>query len=127
MSKNFKIGLVGATGVVGEKFIQLLKENNFPVEELRPFASERSAGLKIEEFNCEIQTLKDGCFEGLDFVFFSSGDDISLEWAPKAAAAGAYAIDNSAAFRMSPKHKLVVPEVNGNLLKKNSSKANTNL
>jgi len=121
MSKNFKIGLVGATGVVGEKFIQLLKENNFPVEELRPFASERSAGLKIDEFNCEIQTLKEGCFVGLDFVFFSSGDDISLEWAPKAAAAGAYAIDNSAAFRMNPEHSLVVPEVNSNELKKMNS------
>ncbi len=121
MSKKFKVGLVGATGVVGEKFIQLLTENNFPIEELRPFASERSLGQKIDAYNCEIQTLKDGCFDGLDMVFFSSGDEISLEWAPKAAAAGAYAIDNSAAFRMNPEHSLVVPEVNSDCLEKMNS------
>ena len=116
MSKKYKVGLVGATGVVGEKFIQLLGKNNFPIQELRPFASKKSEGLLIKDYNCKVQTLSDNCFNGLDMVFFSSGDHISKEWAPKAASAGAYAIDNSAAFRMDPEHSLIVPEVNGQLI-----------
>ncbi len=116
MSKKYNVGLVGATGVVGETFLKLMKENNFPLSELRPFASEKSKGKKTSLFDAEIQVLQDGCFDGLDMVFFSSGDEISKVWAPKAAQAGAYAIDNSAAFRMSPDHALVVPEVNGHLL-----------
>lgn len=119
MKKNLKIGVVGATGMVGQTFMKILSERNFPVGELRPFASEASLGKKIELAgkNWDIQTLKENCFDGLDLVFFSSGDDISLEWAPKAAKAGAYAIDNSAAFRMNSQYPLVVPEVNGHLLK----------
>jgi len=65
--------------------------------------------------------LKEGCFDGLDLVFFSSGDDISAEWAPKAVKAGAFAVDNSAAFRMNASYPLVVPEVNGDLLPKPGS------
>lgn len=112
------VGLVGATGIVGDVFIELLNERNFPVGELRPFASEQSAGNKINfqgrEF--EIQTLKENCFDGLDLVFFSSGDPISKEWAPKAVASGAFAVDNSAAFRLDENTPLIVPEVNGHLL-----------
>lgn len=119
MKKNLKIGVVGATGMVGQTFMKILSERNFPVGELRPFASEASLGKKIELAgkSWDIQTLKEGCFAGLDLVFFSSGDDISLEWAPKAVEAGAFAVDNSAAFRMNAQYPLVVPEVNGNLLK----------
>jgi aspartate-semialdehyde dehydrogenase len=117
-NKSYKVGVVGATGMVGQAFMGLIEERQFPLSELRPFASENSLGKKIkcQSKNWDCQVLKPGCFEGLDFVFFSSGDDISLEWAPLAAKAGAIAIDNSAAFRMSPDHILVVPEVNGHLL-----------
>lgn len=118
MKKNLKIGVVGATGMVGQTFMKILKERNFPIGELRPFASEASLGKKIDLAgkSWDLQVLKEGCFEGLDLVFFSSGDEISLEWAPKAVAAGAFAVDNSAAFRMNPEYPLVVPEVNGHLL-----------
>ncbi|NCN40805.1 aspartate-semialdehyde dehydrogenase [bacterium] len=118
MKSPISVGVVGATGVVGETFLRLLESRNFPFGNLRLFASERSLGQKrrVAGADYPIEGLKDGCFEGLDIVFFSSGDDISKEWAPKAAQAGAYAIDNSAAFRMSSRHELVVPEVNGSLI-----------
>lgn len=120
--KALKIGLVGATGVVGETFINLLEEYAYPVEEFRPFASQNSEGIKLFLAGHEwaVQTLKPGCFDGLDMVFFSSGDDISKEWAPQAVKAGAFAIDNSNAFRMDKNISLVVPEVNGHLLNKDS-------
>ena len=116
--KPLKVGLVGATGVVGETFINLLDEYALPIEELRPFASQNSFGTKLELAGKQwaVQVLKPNCFEGLDMVFFSSGDDISKEWAPQAVKSGAFAIDNSNAFRMNPEIKLVVPEVNGHLL-----------
>lgn len=122
MKRSLKVGVVGATGMVGQTFMNILSERNFPIAELRPFASENSLGKKIElhgqQWPCQV--LKDGCFDGLDLVFFSSGDDISAEWAPKAVAAGAFAVDNSAAFRMDPNTVLVVPEVNGHLVSKDS-------
>jgi aspartate-semialdehyde dehydrogenase len=116
--KPLKVGLVGATGIVGETFINILEEYAFEIAELRPFASENSVGQKIELAGKEwkVQILKPKCFDGLDMVFFSSGDDISKEWAPQAVAAGAFAIDNSNAFRMNPEINLVVPEVNGQLI-----------
>lgn len=118
--KDLNVGVVGATGVVGEEFQKLLNQRNFPVGELRLFASDRSAGTKMtfRDKKIEVQTLTAGCFKGLDLVFFSSGDDISLEWAPRAVADGAFAIDNSGAFRMKEDIHLVVPEVNGDLLPK---------
>ncbi|MFV8256498.1 aspartate-semialdehyde dehydrogenase [Bdellovibrio bacteriovorus] len=122
MKRKLKVGVVGATGMVGQTFMNILSERSFPIEELRPFASENSLGKKIElqgqQWPCQV--LKDGCFDGLDLVFFSSGDDISAEWAPKAVAAGAFAVDNSAAFRMDPNTVLIVPEVNGDLVNKDS-------
>lgn len=118
MKKNLKVGVVGATGMVGQTFMSILEERKFPMAELRPFASDNSAGKKIHVQNQDwtVQTLKPGCFDGLDLVFFSSGDDISKEWAPQAAKAGAFAVDNSAAFRMNDDIHLIVPEVNGHLL-----------
>lgn len=115
---SLKVGVVGATGMVGEVFMDILQKSPLPISELRPFASENSKGKKIPFKNseAEIQTLTEGCFDGLDLVFFSSGDDISKEWAPKAEQAGAFAVDNSAAFRMNPNYPLVVPEVNSHLL-----------
>jgi aspartate-semialdehyde dehydrogenase len=118
MKKDLKVGVVGATGMVGQTFMNILEERKFPFSELRPFASAASKGKKIHVQNQDwtVQTLTPGCFEGLDLVFFSSGDDISKEWAPQAARSGAFAIDNSAAFRMDPNTPLIVPEVNGKLL-----------
>lgn len=114
MSRQFKVGLVGATGMVGKVFVQLLAERKFPLAELRPFASDNSQGKKISlgGKDWEIQTLRPQCFDGLDLVFFSSGDDISKDWAPQAVRSGAYVIDNSAAFRMDTEVPLIVPEVN---------------
>lgn len=117
---DIRLGVVGATGVVGETFQLLLQERGFPFSELRLFASDASKGLKrkVDGREFEVRTLSEGCFDGLDIVFFSSGDDISKEWAPKAAKAGAIAIDNSGAFRMDSQVILGVPEVNGDLLPK---------
>lgn len=119
-NKLLKIGVVGATGMVGKSFMQTLEERRFPVAELRPFASENSLGKSVHLLGQDypIQILKPGCFDGLDLVFFSSGDDISKEWAPIAEKAGAWAVDNSAAFRMDERYPLVVPEVNGDLLRR---------
>ncbi len=115
---SLKIGVVGATGMVGEVFLEILARKGLTFSELRPFASEKSLGTKVKCGGREwpVQVLKEGCFDGLDLVFFSSGDDISLEWAPKAVAAGAFAVDNSAAFRMNNDYPLIVPEVNGHLI-----------
>jgi aspartate-semialdehyde dehydrogenase len=115
-----KVGIVGATGMVGEIFLQLLQDRHFPVTELKLFASDRSLGQtrKFKQKDVAVETLTAGCFKGLDLVFFSSGDEISAEWAPQAVAAGAVAVDNSAAFRMDPSKLLIVPEVNGHLLAK---------
>ncbi|RYZ87230.1 MAG: aspartate-semialdehyde dehydrogenase [Proteobacteria bacterium] len=123
MTKNLKVGVVGATGMVGQTFMHILEERNFPMAELRPFASDASEGKKIhvQGQDWTVQTLKKGCFDGLDLVFFSSGDDISLEWAPEAAKAGAFAVDNSAAFRMDDTKHLIVPEVNGQLVNAKSA------
>ncbi len=117
--KALKVGVVGATGMVGKSFMETLEQRKFPVSELRPFASESSLGkmISLQGRSYACQVLKPGCFEGLDLVFFSSGDDISRDWAPQAVKAGAWAVDNSNAWRMESGISLVVPEVNGDLLK----------
>lgn len=122
ITQRLKVGVVGATGIVGQTFMSLLEERRFPVLELRPFASENSLGktIHLQGKDWPVQVLKAGCFEGLDLVFFSSGDEISREWAPRAMEAGAFAVDNSAAFRMSSDCHLVVPEVNGHLVNSKS-------
>jgi aspartate-semialdehyde dehydrogenase len=120
IDKPLRVGVVGATGVVGETFLNLLEEREFPFSELRLFASAASAGSTktVRDRDWTLEVLRNGCFDGLDLVFFSSGDDISAEWAPQAVKSGAVAVDNSAAFRMSPDVHLVVPEINGDLLPK---------
>jgi aspartate-semialdehyde dehydrogenase len=109
-----KVGLMGATGLVGTEMLRILHERKFPVSELRPYASPRSEGRRLSfaggEIVCEV--MRDGCFDGLDLVIVDVDDPIALEWAPKAAAAGARVVDNSAAFRMDPDVPLVVAEVN---------------
>ena len=122
MNRKMKVGVVGATGMVGQTFMNIITEREFPIEELRPFASENSLGKKIELQGklWPVQVLSENCFDGLDLVFFSSGDEISKEWAPKAVSSGAFAVDNSAAFRMDPNTVLIVPEVNGHLINSDS-------
>ena len=112
--QSLKLGIVGATGLVGREFLRLLEERKTPIEELRLFASERSAGTKISfrGKDYEVQALQTGCFEGLEVTFFSAGGSVSKEWAPRCVDEGSYAIDNSSAFRMNPEIPLVVPEVN---------------
>src|SRR5262245_2066848 len=111
---SVRVGLVGATGLVGTEMLRLLHERAFPVDELRVYASSRSEGRKLpfgdSEVTCEV--LRDGCFDGLDLVVVDVEDPLALEWAPRAAAAGAKVVDNSAAFRMDPQVPLVVSEVN---------------
>jgi aspartate-semialdehyde dehydrogenase len=108
------LGVVGATGLVGTEMLRLLEERAFPVTQLRAYASPRSEGRRLPfgdgEVTCEV--LRDGCFDGLDLVVIDVDDPLALVWAPKAAAAGAKVIDNSAAFRMDPDVPLVVAEVN---------------
>lgn len=115
-----RIAIVGATGLVGRTFIELLKNRKFKFSELRLIASDKSVGKKIkfEKKNLVVKALSEKVFQDIDIAFFSSGDDISLKWAPIAKLAGALVIDNSAAFRMSSKNKLIVPEINGNILPK---------
>ena len=108
------VGVIGATGLVGQEMLRILEERAFPVGTLRVYASPRSEGRTLA-FNdgavtCEV--LRDGCFDGLDLVIVDVDDPLALEWAPVAAAAGARVIDNSAAFRMDPDVPLVVAEVN---------------
>ena len=108
-----RVGVVGATGLVGTEMRRMLEERSFPVDELRAYASPRSEGRKLPfaggEVVCEV--LRDGCFDGLDFVFIDVDDPIALEWAPRAAIP-ARVIDKSAAFRMDDDVPLVVAEVN---------------
>jgi aspartate-semialdehyde dehydrogenase len=120
MNRKINVGVVGATGLVGELFLKLIEERKFPLGELRLFASDRSKGQtrKCQGQTIEVETPTAARFGGLDIVFFSSGDDVSREWGPIAEKAGAIVIDNSAAFRMDPARALVVPEVNGHKLPK---------
>ncbi len=109
-----RVGVVGATGLVGGMMRELLAERNFPLAQLRLFASARSAGTKVD-FNGQEIVVEDAAtadFAGLDIVFFSAGGDTSRVLAPKAAAAGAVVIDNSSAWRSDPEVPLVVAEVN---------------
>ncbi len=113
--KEFVVAVVGATGAVGRMMIQVLEERNFPVKELRLFASERSRGVKIpfRGEDVEIEVLSEQkSFSGIDIALFSAGASRSLEFAPKFAADGAVVVDNSSAWRMDPEVPLVVPEVN---------------
>ena len=113
-----KVAVVGATGLVGTKMLQVLRERNFPVTELLPVASERSAGKEIEfkEKKYKVISMTDAIAAKPDVAIFSAGGNTSLEWAPKFADAGITVIDNSSAWRMDPTKKLVVPEVNAHIL-----------
>lgn len=108
------VGVIGATGLVGQEMLRILEERAFPVDRLRVYASARSEGRRLPfkggEATCEV--LAPACFDGLDLVIVDVDDPLAAEWAPVAAAAGAQVIDNSAAFRTDPDVPLVVAEVN---------------
>ncbi len=115
-----KVAVVGATGLVGSKMLQVLTERNFPVTELIPVASERSVGKEVEFKGklYKVVSMQDGIAAKPAVAIFSAGGDTSKEWAPKFAEAGIKVIDNSSAWRMDVTKKLVVPEVNANVLTK---------
>jgi aspartate-semialdehyde dehydrogenase len=113
-----KVAVVGATGLVGTKMLQVLAERNFPVDELIPVASERSVGKEVEFKGTKfrIVSMQDAIAAKPAVAIFSAGGSTSLEWAPKFAEAGITVIDNSSAWRMDPDKPLVVPEVNAHVL-----------
>lgn len=116
------VAIVGATGAVGQEFLRLFESRNFPVGSLRLLASARSVGKRYtfrgEEHTVEELTAE--AFEGVDVAFFSAGASRSREFAPHALAAGALVVDNSSAFRMDPDVPLIIPEVNGELIRKDN-------
>jgi aspartate-semialdehyde dehydrogenase len=113
-----KVAVIGATGMVGNVMLQVLKERNFPFSELILVASEKSIGKKVhfngQEFS--IVSLEQAVLMKPDIALFSAGGETSLEWAPKFAEVGTTVIDNSSAWRMDPLKKLIVPEINGDSL-----------
>jgi aspartate-semialdehyde dehydrogenase len=115
---EYRVGVVGATGAVGEEMMRVLEGRKFPVRELVPLASERSKGKKVAFRGEEIpvQVLGRDSFKGMDLALFSAGASISLEMGPIAVQAGAVVVDNSSAFRMQPDVPLVVPEVNAHAI-----------
>ena len=113
-----RVAVVGATGLVGTKMLQVLAERNFPVTELIPVASARSVGKEVmfKGKAYKVVGMEEGIAAKPAVAIFSAGGGTSTEWAPKFAAAGIRVIDNSSAWRMDPTKKLVVPEVNASVL-----------
>ncbi len=113
-----KVAVVGATGLVGTRMLEVLAERNFPVTELLPVASAKSVGRKItfqgKEWN--VVSAEEAIAARPDLALFSAGGDTSRELAPKFAEAGCRVVDNSSCWRMDPTKKLVIPEINGDVL-----------
>ena len=116
-----KVAVVGATGLVGTKMLQVLAQRNFPVDEIIPVASERSVGKEVEfkGKKYKVVGMEDAIKAKPQIALFSAGGNTSLQWAPKFAEAGITVIDNSSAWRMDPQKPLVVPEVNASVLTAN--------
>jgi len=114
MSKSFHVAVAGATGAVGLEMLQCLEQRGFPVRDLTPLASARSAGksLPFRGGEVTVRELTPDSFKGVDIALFSAGSGISRDFAKFAVEAGAVVIDNSSAFRMDPDVPLVVPEIN---------------
>jgi aspartate-semialdehyde dehydrogenase len=112
--KKSNVAIVGATGMVGQEFIKVLEQRRFPMTSVQLYASDRSHGrkMKVHGEELEVKETTAKSFDGIDIALFSAGADISRQFSPIAAQAGATVIDNSAAFRMEPDVPLVVPEVN---------------
>ena len=113
-----RVGVVGATGLVGEVLLRILEERRFPVDELRLFASKRSEGRRVPWGGGEValEVAAEGRFRDLDLVFVAAGSGVAREWVPRIAAEGPTVIDNSSAFRQDPAVPLVIPEINGHAL-----------
>jgi len=113
-----KVAIIGVTGLVGKTLVQLLEERNFPVSELYPVASSGSAGGKITfgSRQFKIIEIKDALNLKPDLALFSAGSEISKEFAPQFSIMGTYVVDNSSAWRTDPTKKLIIPEINGNIL-----------
>jgi aspartate-semialdehyde dehydrogenase len=121
MSKNYHVAIAGATGAVGVEMIKTLEKRKFPVGKLTLLASARSAG-KTATFNGEevpVQELREDSFKGVDIALFSAGGSISKQFVPFAVQAGAVVVDNSSAYRMDDTVPLVIPEINGDDVRKN--------
>src|SRR3970282_1608954 len=116
-----KIAVVGATGLVGENMLRVLEERKFPVSTLIPVASEKSIGKLVNYSGKDypVISVENAIREQPQFALFSAGKETSLKWAPEFARAGTRVIDNSSAWRMHPDYKLIVPEVNGDILDEN--------
>lgn len=116
---SVKLAVVGATGLVGTKVLEILAERNYPVETLILTASERSIGKEIayKGNKYAVVSMQDAVDAKPDIAIFSAGGDTSLEWAPKFAEMGTIVVDNSSAWRMNPKNKLIVPEINADTLR----------
>jgi aspartate-semialdehyde dehydrogenase len=112
--KKYNFAVVGATGLVGRTFLEVLEEYNVPINELHLFASSKSVGKTIIFKNNEyvVEELKEGCFKNIDFALFSAGGAVSNKWAPIAEKEGALVVDNSSNFRMEEDCALIVPEIN---------------
>jgi aspartate-semialdehyde dehydrogenase len=111
---GYRVGVLGATGLVGTTILGLLRQRDFPAAEIVPFASSRSAGRKIE-FDTKVATvreLSEDSIQGIDILLSSAGGSVSAEWVPRFVAAGATVVDNTSHFRMHDDVPLVVPEVN---------------
>ncbi|TMD91539.1 MAG: aspartate-semialdehyde dehydrogenase, partial [Chloroflexi bacterium] len=120
-SKRLNVAVVGATGLVGQQMLKILVQRKFPVANVIAFASERSVGATVA-FNGEhltLRRLEESSFQGVDIAMFAAGADISLQYAPSAAEAGALVIDKSSAWRMKANVPLVVPEVNPDDIREN--------
>lgn len=114
-----KLAVVGATGLVGQEILQVLEERNFPFDDLYLAASAKSVGkvIKFKDKEYTVKSIDEVCKLAPEIAIFSAGGGTSLEWAPKYAEAGTIVIDNSSAWRMDPEKKLVVPEINGHVLR----------
>jgi len=117
--KGYRVAIVGATGLVGQEFIKVLEQRNFPMASVHLLASDRSAGkqLFVNHREVTVEETTPESFEEIDIALFSAGSEVSLHFSPLAAAQGAVVIDNSSAFRMHPEVPLVVPEVNAEDIK----------
>ena len=120
--KTYRVAILGATGAVGQEMIKILQERNFPVKELIPLASQRSVGKTVLFRGREvaIQLACDEAFQGVDIVLGAAENDIAQRFAPAIVAAGAVFVDNSSAFRLREDVPLVVPEVNGEDVKRHN-------
>ena len=117
--KSYSIAIVGATGAVGQELLRVLERRNFPVTNLRPISSARSAGksVRFRDESVPVQQLDGDSFEKIDVAFFSAGGEISRKYVPTACQSDAIVIDNSSAFRMDAHVPLVIPEINADDLR----------